>query len=93
MSHWRVLYRAALQETDGLLISQKVSDAETAILARERQLSHDAKTLEERENLQDALYILRALREACQHREADWQQNGDMVAHENYSSTSHETSG
>ena len=67
---WKALYRAAIQETDGHIGSQKVAEAEKALLARERELFYDQGTLEEEEALEDALYALRALRSSWQYRTA-----------------------
>ena len=67
---WKALYRAAIFETDRSLASQKAAEAETAILARERELFNAPGSLEEKEDLEDALYALRALRTAWQHATA-----------------------
>ena len=64
---WKALYRAAIFETDRSLASQKAAEAERALLARERELFYAPGPLEEKEDLEDALYALRALRTACQH--------------------------
>jgi len=64
---WKALYRAAIFETDRSLGSQKVAEAEKAILARERELFYAPGTFDEKEDLEDALYALRALRTAWQH--------------------------
>lgn len=69
-SVWRDLYRAAIEETERDMIPARVTEAETAILSRERELFYDSGTLEEKEDLEDALYLLRALRAACQHLDA-----------------------
>ncbi len=67
---WKDLYRAAIYETDKFVRSQKVTEAEKAVLARERELFYAPGTLEEKEDLEDALYALRALRTAWQHAQA-----------------------
>jgi len=64
---WKALYRAAIYETDSRIGSQKVAEAESALLTRERELFYDDGTLEEKEALEDALYALRALKSAWQH--------------------------
>ena len=64
---WKALYRAAIFETDKSLGSQKAAEAERAVLARERELFYAGGRLEEKEDLEDALYALRALRTAWQH--------------------------
>jgi hypothetical protein len=66
---WKVLYRAAIFETDKAVLRTRLSDAEEAVIARGRELLHaTGDTIEEREALEDALYALRAFRNA-------WQQN------------------
>lgn len=67
---WMALYRAAIQEMDARIGSQKVAEAEKAVLARERELFYDHGTPEEKEALEDALYALRALRSSWQYRTA-----------------------
>lgn len=65
-AHWRYLYHAAVLETDRSALAHRVSEAEKAILERGQELFHGASTPEEQEALDDALYILRALRTAGQ---------------------------
>ncbi len=68
---WKSLYRAAILETNKNVIKQKVSAAELAVLARERELFYSGGTREEQESLDDALYALRAFRTAWEHTEAE----------------------
>lgn len=63
------LYRAAILETDKDLIKHKVSAAESAVLARERELFYGGGTREEQESLDDALCARRAFRTAWEHTE------------------------
>jgi hypothetical protein len=67
---WKVLYRAAILETNKTVIPRKVSEAELAVLARGRDLFYGGGTSEEQESLEDALYALRAFRTALEHAEA-----------------------
>lgn len=63
------MYRAAIFERDKEVLRTRLSDAEEAVIARGRELLHATEdTIEEREALEDALYALRAFRNA-------WQQN------------------
>lgn len=64
-SNWRDLYKAAILEPERNAITQRVLDAEKAILDRGREIFYNSVTSEEQEELEDALYILRALRTAC----------------------------
>ena len=66
---WKSLYRAAILETNKSAIRERISEAESAVLARGRELFYSEATLEEREALEDALYALRALKSACEHGE------------------------
>lgn len=68
-TNWKTLYRAAILETNRSLVPQRVSEAEEAVLAREREIFYDSSDLEEEEALEDALYALRALKTACLHLE------------------------
>jgi len=67
---WRTLYRAAILETDKSILPQRVSEAEEAVIVRGREIFYDHRALEEKDDLEDALYALRAFRSASQHTEA-----------------------
>lgn len=66
---WKVSYRAAIQEADRTRIPQRVSEAEHAVVARVRELLHSPEKFEERDELEDVLYALRAFRSASEHLE------------------------
>ena len=68
-NNWKVLYRAAIHEPDRTRIPQRISEAEQAVIARGRELFHGSESLEERDELEDALYALRAFRSASGHLE------------------------
>lgn len=63
---WRVLYKAAILETQKKAIARRVSEAEAAVLARGREVFYDGGSAEEKEALEDALYILRAFKAASE---------------------------
>jgi hypothetical protein len=67
---WRPLYRAAILETDKMVLPQRVSVAEAAIIARKREIFYAGGTAEETEALEDALYVLLAFKTAWQHSDA-----------------------
>jgi hypothetical protein len=69
-TNWKTLYRAAILETNKGVLSKRVSEAEKAVLAREREVFYGHASVEEQEALEDALYALRAFRTAWQHSEA-----------------------
>jgi len=59
---WRTLYTAAILETNKSVLPQRVSEAEEAVMNRGREIFYDPASLEEQEDLEDALYALRAFR-------------------------------
>ena len=69
-AEWKALYRADILETNHDVIPKKVSEAESAALARGRELFYGGGTAEEKEALEDALYALRAFRSSFEHLEA-----------------------
>ena len=61
--NWKTLYRAAIFETNRNVIPTRLSAAEEAILARGRELFRQTgnfEQFEEREEVDTALYCLRA---------------------------------
>ena len=68
---WKTLYRAAILETNKNVVPRKVSEAELAVLARGRELFYGGGTGDEKESLEDALYLLRAYKKACEYAEMD----------------------
>lgn len=69
-SDWKTLYRAAICESDKSVVCQKVSDAEAAVLARRREMFYSGGSSDEKESLEDALYLLRAYRIAWEQAES-----------------------
>jgi hypothetical protein len=69
-TEWKSLYRAAILETDERIVSQRVCEAERAVLARGRELFYGSCPPDEQEALEDALYALRAFRSALQNAQA-----------------------
>jgi hypothetical protein len=70
---WKNLYRAAIFERNVNVIPEKVSRAEKAVLARGRELfqqTGNSTEFEEREEVDIALYCLRAYKNALSHVEA-----------------------
>jgi hypothetical protein len=68
---WHTLYHAALFETDRNKLSQRIAEAESAILSRIKELFVTTTDhIEEDVVLDDALYGLRALRN-CVHSESE----------------------
>lgn len=67
---WKTLYRAAILETNKSVIPYRVSKAEQAVLAREREIFYGNSDTEEKDALEDALYALRAFKTAWEHTEA-----------------------
>lgn len=59
---WRALYRSAILETNKEVLSQRVVEAEAAVIARAREIFYADGTAEEKEALEDALYALYAFK-------------------------------
>ena len=60
---WRDFYRAAILELDSFRLPERIVEAESVVIARARELFHQGgDNGEETENLNDAMYALRALR-------------------------------
>lgn len=67
---WRSLYRAAILEANHHTLLEQILEAVKAVVGRRRELSNDHTTHEEMNDLEDALYTLRAFRTAWQHVQA-----------------------
>jgi len=67
---WRPLYRAAILETNKMVLPQRVSEAEAAVIARRREIFYADGTAEEKEALEDALYALHAFKTSWEHSDA-----------------------
>jgi hypothetical protein len=66
---WKVLYEAALGESDLNRLPERIDDAEAAIAIRVRELFYAVgDEAEEGESLDDAMCILRALRSSLKRR-------------------------
>jgi ornithine cyclodeaminase/alanine dehydrogenase-like protein (mu-crystallin family) len=67
---WRVLYRAAISETNRYEIAKRSSEAEEAIVERMRELFREtgAEAGAEREAMDYAMYALRAWKLALEKR-------------------------
>jgi hypothetical protein len=66
---WAQFYKAALFELDANKVSDRIAEAETALVERARQLFYSAGgNIEEEQAVDDAMYGLRALRSAWKGR-------------------------
>ena len=62
---WRELYRDAILEADRNLLPERIAAAQEALTARARELFHaEGDNIEEEHALDDAMYALKALRDA-----------------------------
>ena len=77
---WKTLYQAAILEPDKSIVRQKIYEAEAAVLARGRELFYNGGTGEEKELLEDALYLLRAYRNAWESAELTASDNAQTAA-------------
>ena len=69
--NWREFYRAAILELDPAKLSQRIAEAENAVIARARELFQDGgRNAEEAEDLDDAMYALKALRSTLKYNPA-----------------------
>ena len=67
---WPQFYKAALFELDASKISDRIAEAETALVTRARELFHSAgDNIEEEQAVDDAMYALHALRNALKCRQ------------------------
>jgi len=66
---WRQFYKAALFELDANKVSDRIAEAETALVTRARELFHSVGDhIEEEQAVDDAMYVLHALRSALKCR-------------------------
>jgi hypothetical protein len=62
---WRELYRQAILEADRNLLPDRIAAAQEALRARSRELFHaEGDHIDEEHALDDAMYALKALRDA-----------------------------
>lgn len=71
VTDWKTLYRAAILEPDKSVVRQKVLEAEFAILSRAREVFYCGGTSDEKESLEDALYLLISYKNACECADMD----------------------
>ena len=75
---WPQLYKAALFELDANKVSDRIAEAETALVTRARELFHSTgDNIEEEQAVDDAMYALHAFRSAlkCRLNEKDTSQD------------------
>jgi hypothetical protein len=67
---WLQLYKAALFDSDADEVSDRIAEAETALVVRARELFHAAggQYLKKSQAVDDAMYALHALRSALKCR-------------------------
>ena len=66
---WPQLYKAALFELDAKKVSDRIAEAETALVTRARELFHSAgDNIEEEQAVDNAMYALHALWSALKYR-------------------------
>jgi len=78
---WRQYYKAALFELDANKVSDRIAEAETALVTRARELFHAAgDNIEEEQAVDDAMYVLHALRSALKCRPNAKNASQDLAA-------------
>ena len=66
---WKDLYHVAIHESDLNKLPERIADAETALILRARELFYGSDdTIGEQESLDEAMYILHALRSSLKQR-------------------------
>jgi hypothetical protein len=78
---WAQFYKAALFELDANKVSDRIAEAETALVTRARELLHSAgDNIEEEQAVDDAMYALHALRSALKCRLNEKNTSQDLAA-------------
>jgi hypothetical protein len=78
---WAQFYKAALFELDANNVSDRIAEAETALVTRARELFHAAgDNIEEEKAVDDAMYALHALRSALKCRASATNTSQDQAA-------------
>ncbi len=78
---WAQFYKAALFELDSDKVSDRIAEAETALVTRARELFHSAgDNVEEEQAVDDAMYALHALRSALKCRPNEKNTSPDLAA-------------
>ena len=81
--YWRALYKAAVSGIDMSKLPERMAEAEKAVVLRAQELFQAADDNgEEKEALEDAMYVLHALGSNCQMRRGPPQnlKNGELLA-------------
>jgi hypothetical protein len=65
---WKELYQLAVYEPDLTKLPERIADAEAALVLRARELFYSSGNGVEEESLDDAMYILHALRNSLDRR-------------------------
>jgi hypothetical protein len=78
---WPQFYKAALFEPDANRVSDRIVEAETALVTRARELFHSAgDNIEEEQAVDEAMYALHALRSALKLRPNAKSASQDLAA-------------
>ena len=78
---WAQFYKAALFELDANRVSDRIAEAETALVTRARELFRSAgDNIEEEQAVDDAMYALHALRSALKCRPSAKNASQDLAA-------------
>jgi hypothetical protein len=75
---WNDLYQAAICESDLNKLPERINEAESAIVIRRELFSAAGDDAEEGERLDDALFILQALRRSLKHRPSAIQSTSNL---------------
>jgi hypothetical protein len=76
---WKDLYQAAIFESDSNKLPERIADAEAALVISARELFYAADDDgQEAEDLDDAMYILRALRNSLKRSPTAMQRTSEL---------------
>jgi hypothetical protein len=66
---WPRFYKAALFESDANIVSDRIAEAQAALVTRAREVFHaEGDNIEEEHAVDDAMYAMHALRSALKYR-------------------------
>ena len=78
---WKELYHATINESDLNKLPERITDAENALVLRARELFYTSDdTFGEEESLDEAMYILHALRSSLKQRPSAVQLPSQWIA-------------
>jgi hypothetical protein len=81
---WKELYHAAICEPDLAKLPERIAEVETALVLRARELFYSSGNEIEEESLEDAMYVLHALRNSLQRRSMPFDGTDNLRVHDRH---------